>query len=177
MNYKEINKQLDMHSVVSWLGLPENRAGFICCPVHNDHHESMKVYAHNVFCFACGAYFDSIGLTAHVKNISQYEASKLLCEAFALPFECSPKGREKPRKEQKRDLVAERISLWCEGLKRLLTLYVRIMAQHGLFCDWAEAILDNGFTMNDTEFFETYSERWEVFAWLETWKRYMNGNR
>lgn len=175
MNYKEINKRLDMHAVVSWLGLKETHSGFICCPVHDDHHASMKVYSHNVFCFACSSHFDSIGLTAEIKGLSQRQACKVLCETFFLPFEYTSHSSQKPK--QKQDCVAERISLWCESVIRGLTIYVREMAGHGIFCEWAEAVLDNGFAMTDDEFYNTYSGDWRLMIWEETWAKYRLGQQ
>lgn len=163
IDFKGINAQLDMHAVVAWLGLKEDRAGKVLCPVHPDKHPSMKVYPHSVYCFACNASFDCIGLTAHIRNVSQTEACEVLCRAFSLPFDVPLHSRQKS--PQKRDITVEMVSVWCEAVERLLTLYVRKQAQRGIFCDWAEEILDDGLVMTDSEFFNAYTDDWRT-TWL-----------
>ena len=175
IDFKGINAQLDMHAVVAWLGLKEDRAGKVLCPVHPDKHPSMKIYPHSVYCFACNASFDCIGLTAHIRNVSQTEACKMLCEAFALPFDVPLHIRQKS--PQKRDITAEMASLWCEAVKRLLTLYIRQMTRNGSSCGWAEEILDNGFIQTDTEFYDNYSEDWRVETWLSAWTNTIHGKK
>ena len=173
--FKEINAQLDIRAVCSWLGLKENNAHFICCPFHLDKRPSMRLYPDNAYCFACNTACDCIGLTAQVKGLSQTESAKLLCEVFSLPFDVPLHGDWKATTERKRDITAEMISLWCTGLKRLLALYVREMAQQGITCDWGERILDDGFLMSDTRFYSTYADSWEVNTWLKKWKQYRRG--
>lgn len=165
IDFKGINAQLDMHAVVAWLGLKEDRAGKVLCPVHPDKHPSMKIYPHSVYCFACNASFDCIGLTAHIRNVSQTEACKMLCEAFSLPFVAPLHARQKTTPARTIDITVKMVSLWCSSLKRLLTLYVRKQAQRGIFCDWAEEILDDGLVMTDSEFFNAYTDDWRT-TWL-----------
>lgn len=165
IDYKAINQRLYAPEVISYLGLSMTRSGFIHCPVHNDKHPSMKVYKHSVYCFSCGAHFDIIGLTAHIKNVSQSEAVKMLCEAFSLPFVVPLHAMQKTTPARTIDITVKMVSLWCSSLKRLLTLYVRKQAQRGIFCDWAEEILDDGLVMTDGDFFNAYTYDWRT-TWL-----------
>ena len=164
--FKDVNEHLDIHEVATWAGLHENKSGFILCPFHSDRHPSMKLYSKSAFCFSCGSWCDSIGLVAQVKDLSQSESARLLCEAFSLPVGDIPFYSAR-RKRQPRNLTAEMISLWSKSVKQLLTIYVRKQAQRGVFCDWAEEILDNGLIMTSTDFYEQISDDWRITTWLE----------
>ena len=54
----EIRNSLDTQEVFSNYGLRPNRAGFVCCFLHNERTPSMKVYKGNggYHCFGCGAH-------------------------------------------------------------------------------------------------------------------------
>lgn len=162
--FKDLNEHLDIHEVATWAGLHENKSGFVLCPFHSDRHPSMKLYSKSAFCFSCGSWCDSIGLVAQVKDLSQSESARLLCEAFALPVEDIPFHSVR-EKRQPRNLTAEMMSLWSKALKQVLALYLRKQARRGVFCGWAEEILDDGLVMTDSEFFNAYTDDWRT-TWL-----------
>lgn len=168
--FKDVNEHLDIHEVATWAGLHENKSGFILCPFHSDRHPSMKLYGKSAFCFSCGSWCDSIGLVAQVKGISQSESARLLCEAFSLPVGDIPFHLAR-RKRQPRNLTAEMVSLWSKSIKQLLTRYVRKQARRGVFCDWAERILDEGLILPEEDFYKLYAEDWSVETWLNEAKK------
>ena len=168
--FKDLNERLDMHEVATWAGLHENKSGFVLCPFHSDRHPSMRLYSKSAFCFSCGSWCDSIGLVAQVKDLSQSESARLLCEAFALPVEDIP-FHSVTRKRNPRNLTAEMILLWSKSVKQLLTCYVRKQAQRGVFCDWAERILDEGLILPEEDFYKLYAEDWSVETRLNEAKK------
>jgi hypothetical protein len=53
-----------IQSVVARFDLTPNRAGFICCPVHEEASPSCQLHDDWWYCFGCGANGDAIGLIA-----------------------------------------------------------------------------------------------------------------
>ena len=63
-----------------------DRAGYACCPFHDDHKPSLKL-DERFHCFGCGADGDAIGLVARYYKLSPIEAAAMLAEAFGIPYE------------------------------------------------------------------------------------------
>lgn len=65
-------------------GLKVSRNGMACCPFHDDHHPSLRLYDDHFYCFACAAHGDVIDLAAKLLGISAPEAVRRLEEDFGL---------------------------------------------------------------------------------------------
>lgn len=85
MIYQEINESLTAHDVARWLGF-DVKGNLMLCPFHADKNPSMYVYSNSFYCFSCNRYEDNIGMVASVKNISNWEAVKLINTAFSLGY-------------------------------------------------------------------------------------------
>lgn len=78
MTLEEV-KQIPMHEVVERYGLQPNRAGFIHCPFHSgDKGASLKVYAKDWHCFACGAHGTQVDFVMRMDGLSFREAFQAL---------------------------------------------------------------------------------------------------
>lgn len=72
-------KQIPMREVIEQYGFSPNRAGFIHCPFHpGDKGASLKVYAKDWYCHACGAGGDQINFVRRMDNLSFKEAFQAL---------------------------------------------------------------------------------------------------
>lgn len=72
-------KRIPMHEVVERYGFRPSRAGFIHCPFHSgDKGASLKVYAKDWHCHACGAHGDQVDFVMRMDNLSFKEAFMLL---------------------------------------------------------------------------------------------------
>lgn len=68
-------KQIPMREVVERYGIIPNRSGFIHCPFHRgDKGASLKIYAKDWHCHACGADGDQIDFVRRMDNLSFKEA-------------------------------------------------------------------------------------------------------
>lgn len=54
MDKETIKQQNSMRDVLARYGMIPNRAGFICCPFHNENSASCKIYDDSFYCFGCG---------------------------------------------------------------------------------------------------------------------------
>jgi len=55
MTVEEIKETVTMRDVLSRYGVKVGANGMCCCPIHNERHPSMKVFADGFKCFACGS--------------------------------------------------------------------------------------------------------------------------
>lgn len=68
-------KQIPMREIVEWYGFHPSRSGFIHCPFHQgDKGASLKVYAKDWHCHACGNHGDQIDFVRKMDNLSFKEA-------------------------------------------------------------------------------------------------------
>lgn len=82
--FLEIRNMVSMPEVARFYGLEMNRSAMACCPFHDDHNPSLKVYDDHYYCFGCGATGDCTDFTARLFGISQMEAAKKLSYDFGL---------------------------------------------------------------------------------------------
>lgn len=68
MTKEEVKQSVKMLEVLSRYGLKPNRAGFICCPFHNERTASMKIYKDSYYCFGCGATGDIFAFVQNMDN-------------------------------------------------------------------------------------------------------------
>lgn len=70
MNSEEIKQNYSMRQVLDKYGLIPNRAGFICCPFHQEKTPSMKIYKDSFHCFGCGANGDVFSFVEKMDNLT-----------------------------------------------------------------------------------------------------------
>lgn len=79
MTVDEIKQQYSMRDVLSMYGITPNRAGFIHCPFHQgDRTASMKIYAKDFHCHACGQNGDIFTFVQQMEHCSFKDAFKRL---------------------------------------------------------------------------------------------------
>ena len=81
-----IKDRLTMQDVVQRYGFSTNRAGFMCCPFHQEKTASLKVYngKGGWHCFGCGASGDEISFVRTLFGLSFQEALKKIDVDFNL---------------------------------------------------------------------------------------------
>jgi DNA primase len=79
-----IKDRLTMCEVLLHYGYQSNKAGFICCPFHNEKTPSMKMYDTSYNCFGCGANGDIISFVQQLFGLSFPETLKKIDIDFGL---------------------------------------------------------------------------------------------
>lgn len=74
MNSEEIKATYSMRDILARYGIQPNRAGFICCPFHDEKTASMKIYSDSYYCFGCGAHGDVFDFVQAMDRLSFREA-------------------------------------------------------------------------------------------------------
>ena len=69
-----VKERIPVRDAAEHYGLQMGRNGMTCCPLHEDHHPSMKLNERYFYCFGCGATGDVIDLVAKLFGLSNYEA-------------------------------------------------------------------------------------------------------
>ena len=82
-----------MTELAASYGFEPNRAGFICCPFHNEKTASLKIYPDNRgwYCYGCNAGGDIITFTQKLHRLNFKQALKKLNDDFALGLESEGK--------------------------------------------------------------------------------------
>lgn len=154
MNKEELKQSLSMQEVIGRYGLYTNRAGFISCPFHKgDRTPSMKIYAKDYHCHACGANgdifsfvmgmencdfktaFQSLGGTYEEKSDYQQKLFRYRLEKKKETQRIKDNNREKERlitiKEIEQQLLFKKMYLpmsdeWSEAVHVLEYLYYKL---------------------------------------------------
>jgi DNA primase len=116
MTVDEIKSTYSMRSIVERYGYHPNRAGFISCPFHTgDRSPSMKIYAKDFHCHACGANGDIFSFIQRMDNCDFKTAFYSLGGSYQKQSDASKlalyklkKAKEKREKEEQK-LKRERI--------------------------------------------------------------------
>lgn len=75
MDKDQIKQTYSMRDIVEQYGFRPNRVGFIKCPFHSgDKTASMKIYAHDAYCFGCNWNGDIFKFVQEMDNCSFKEA-------------------------------------------------------------------------------------------------------
>ena len=92
-------KQIPMKEIAEQYGFRPSRAGFIHCPFHEgDRGASMKIYAKDFHCFACGAHGTQVDFVMKMDGVSFKEAFMLLGGTYE---KATPEMKEAIRKAHK----------------------------------------------------------------------------
>lgn len=131
MTKDEMKEFYTMKSILERYGLPQpNRAGFICCPFHEEKTPSMKIYGRDYHCFGCGAHGDIFAFVQRMDNLTFKEAFSVLGGNYEDSFSTrlkiyqAQKKREMKRKteeklKRKRELNYLLMDIYREWLGRL----------------------------------------------------------
>lgn len=95
--HEKLRTTIEMERLLPLLGvvIPEclGSSGYkVLCPAHADRTPSMHVYSaqNRAWCYSCSRGFDTIGLTAAVRNVEYTEAADWLGEQFGIcPNDCT----------------------------------------------------------------------------------------
>ena len=82
--FAALRAQLPLADVFSMYGLHPNRAGFVCCPLHNEKTPSLRLYPDTWHCFGCNAGGDAVKLVQLVDGLTPISAARKLDAAFNL---------------------------------------------------------------------------------------------
>lgn len=100
-----IKDRLTMREVLERYGYEPNRAGFVCCPFHNEKTASLKVYSGDGgwHCFGCGASGDVISFVEKLFGLSFSDALKKINDDFNLNL-----YKEKSLEDLRKSVYAEK---------------------------------------------------------------------
>ena len=181
-----IKSRITMTELATSYGFEPNRAGFICCPFHNEKTASIKIYPDNRawYCYGCNAGGDIITFTQKLHRLNFRQALEKLNDDFALGLESEgkPSYREKQKamralKERKAKIAAEK-----KAAEEINNRY------RAAFDEWSRLSMNriNFKPKTDTEelkpeFIESLQKlgqaEWELdCAELERWKNGRNHN-
>ena len=159
MNVEEIKDRYRMRDILDLYGIPVNRAGFCRCPFHTgDREPSMKIYARDFHCYACGANGDIFDFVERMDGVGFKEAFQSLGGTYEKPTFSSrlaiyrSQKRQAMRKKEKQKAAGERkrISLligayrwgvehnrplsdaWCENYNKLQYQLYLLEEQQGM---------------------------------------------
>lgn len=86
MTSEEIKAQYSMKSIVERYGIKVNRTGFCSCPFHSgDRTPSMKIYAKDYHCHACGANGDIFSFVQGMEHCDFKTAFMMLGGEYEKP--------------------------------------------------------------------------------------------
>lgn len=104
-----IKDRLTMQDVLTHYGYKVNRAGFICCPFHNEKTASMKIYPTGYNCFGCGENGDILAFVSKLFGVSFPDTLKRLDDDFNLGLYADKSFKEMRKSHYKqRQLQAKR---------------------------------------------------------------------
>ena len=120
--FEAVKAAIPLPEVVKRYGLDASGSGMICCPFHEDHTPSMKLYEDHYYCFGCGKHGDLVDLLSELLCIPPYEAACKLADDFGVdPY------AEVPRSAARKELRSFREKqLRCQ---RVLSEYLRLLAK------------------------------------------------
>lgn len=78
MDAEDIKRQYSMAEVCRMYGYTPNRAGYICCPWHNEKTASCKIYKNSFHCYGCGVDGDIFDFVEKMENCDFKTAFKML---------------------------------------------------------------------------------------------------
>ncbi len=85
MDKETIKQQYSMRDVLARYGMVPNRAGFICCPFHNENSASCKIYDDSFYCFGCGMSGDIFTFVQNMDDCDFKSAFTILGGTYQKP--------------------------------------------------------------------------------------------
>ena len=118
--FEAVKAAVPVRAAAERFGLEVNYAGMVCCPFHDDHTPSMKLYDDHFYCFGCGRHGDVVDLTAELFCIPPYDAACKLADDFGVDASAAV-VRQPAREELK---IFREDQLRCQ---RVLSEYLRLL--------------------------------------------------
>lgn len=121
--FRKVKEAVSMQQVAEYYGLQLNRKGLCQCPFHQDKNPSLKIYpdGKGFYCFTCGTGGDQIKFAALYSDTGNYEAAKMLADAFHIPLSEPVTYREKREAE-----LARRRRAAVAAFKKRAMMYVKM---------------------------------------------------
>lgn len=167
MNGEIIKQTLSMHDVAGRYGFEPNRAGFICCPFHQDKTASLKVYdepGRGWHCFGCNKGGSVVDFVMHLFNLDYKQAIMRMSFDFGFASDWQDKDREndiikrkkerKKTKEKQRLIVNQLCELHCK-------LHNTIKTKPVWSDDWCNAIHKIDYVSHRIEVLNDSRRRWQ----------------
>lgn len=127
MIFNEVKDLLSMAEVVRFYGYEPNRAGYICCPFHNEKTASLKLYTRDFHCYGCHIGGDVIDFVGRLFNLDPMAAAKRLNEDFHLGIDLDkPEDAEQLRQRQKVQEARRRFNAWRDQMLNQLDRVIRV---------------------------------------------------
>ncbi len=120
--FEAVKAAIPLPEAAKRYGLDASDSGMICCPFHEDHTPSMKLYEDHYYCFGCGRHGDLVDLLSEMLCIPPYETACKLADDFGVdPY------AEVPRRAAGKELRTFREKqLRCQ---RVLSEYLRLLTK------------------------------------------------
>ena len=111
MNKEDIKQRYSMRDIVEQYGFKPNRAGVISCPFHTgDRSPSMKIYAKDFHCHACGANGDIFTFVKMIDHVDFKTAFHSLGGTYEKPtFESRLAIYRNQKKKEKNSRASEKL--------------------------------------------------------------------
>ena len=81
---EQIKSAVNMRQLLVGYGFELNRAGYMCCPFHNEKTASFKVYENDYHCFGCGAHGDIFAFVKNYFKLTFPQAVLKICSDFGI---------------------------------------------------------------------------------------------
>lgn len=119
--FDEVKEKVSTMEAARYYGYEPNRAGFICCPFHNEKTPSLKLFDDGFKCFGCGESGSVIDFVGKLFNLDPLGAVRRIDQDFrlGLPFD-RPLTLEEQAAAQVRRHTVEAKKLFNEWRKQML---------------------------------------------------------
>ena len=165
MNSEDIKQNYSMRQVLDRYGLVPNRAGFICCPFHQEKTPSMKIYKDSFYCFGCGENGDIFSFVEKMDNLTFKEAYLSLGGEYKRETNkfSSMRKIQKAKMQQKRKAEKRaRIKARTKDLSLFIEFYKLVkFKSKPLSDDWCMAVNKLVMLWGEYDYLEEEGERLE----------------
>jgi len=106
--FDEVRWLVPARSVAAHYGFQPNRAGYICCPFHNEKSPSLKLYDSGRWhCFGCNSGGSSIDFVMRLFDLSLMDAVRRMNTDFnlSLPLDKPPTAAQQKAAQQRQELL------------------------------------------------------------------------
>ena len=168
MNSEDIKQNYSMRQVLDRYGLVPNRAGFICCPFHQEKTPSMKIYKDSFYCFGCGENGDIFSFVEKMDDLTFKEAYLSLggeykreTNKFSAMRKIQKAKMQQKRKAEKQARIKARI----KDLSLFIEFYKLVKFQSKpLSDDWCLAVNKLVMLWGEYDYLEKAGEKIEFSA-------------
>ena len=105
--FDEVKEKVSTMEAARYYGYEPNRAGFICCPFHNEKTPSLKLFDDGFKCFGCGESGSVIDFVGKLFSLDPLGAVRRIDQDFrlGLPLDRSPTDEEQQAAQVHRHAV------------------------------------------------------------------------